>query len=325
MKGLWVSLVKPRAWVGIFLLTALIFGFFGLGYLGYLDQAKVFLDSDPLSFKVGDLRLSAYTITKATLIIFALFWLAGVLSDFGEQRIKKLRRVRAANKALMIKALQIASYFLAFIIGLDVLGIDLTTLTIFSGALGIGIGFGLQKIASNFISGLILLFEKSIESDDLIELSDGTFGFIRHTRARYILVETFDGKEIMIPNEDFITSRVTNWTFTNSKGRVEINIGVSYEGDIELARELMLDAAREHPRCIADPEPVCYLRQFGDSSVNFILYFWVADVTAGRFEPQSDVMRAIWRKFKENNITIPYPQRDVHIKSQGVGHDAIQG
>ena len=112
----------------------------------------------------------------------------------------------------------------------------------------------------------------------------------------------------------FITNRVTNWTFSNNKGRVEIPIGVSYGSDIEKARELILESAREHPRSIDDPEPVCYLREFGDNSVNFILFFWVADVTEGRFEPQSDVMRSIWKKFHENDIEIPFPQRDVHIK-----------
>ncbi|WP_051548241.1 mechanosensitive ion channel family protein [Sneathiella glossodoripedis] len=122
----------------------------------------------------------------------------------------------------------------------------------------------------------------------------------------------------MIPNEDFITNRVTNWTFTNPKGRVEILIGVSYNSDIEFARELILQAATENERCSKDPAPQCYLREFADSSVNFLLYFWVDDVTEGRFEPQSDVMRAIWRKFKEHNIEIPFPQRDVHIKSKDV-------
>ncbi len=119
----------------------------------------------------------------------------------------------------------------------------------------------------------------------------------------------------MIPNEDFITNRVTNWTYTNSKSRVAINIGVSYESDIEKAMELILEAAKEHPRCVDEPSPSCYLEEFADSSVNFILFFWLADVTQGRFEPRSDVLRSIWKKFKENNIVIPYPQRDLHIKN----------
>ena len=129
------------------------------------------------------------------------------------------------------------------------------------------------------------------------------------------LIETFDSKEILVPNEDLITSRVTNWTYTNSRGRVEISVGVSYGSDIEKAHELILEAAREHPRCIEEPEPKCYLRNFGDSSVDFILHFWVDDVTKGRWEPHSEVMFDIWRKFKENKIEIPFPQRDLHLKT----------
>jgi len=292
-----------------------LMGFFSLGFLDYLQPMKTFLDSDDLSFKIGTTRFSVYLLIKATVIVVLVFWITGILSEFGENRIKKIRGIKASNKALIVKAFQILIYFIAFIIGLDVLGIDLTTLAIFSGAIGIGIGFGLQKITSNFISGLILLFEKSVENDDLVELTDGTYGYIRHTSARYTLIETFEGKEIMIPNEDFITNRVTNWTYTNSKSRVAINIGVSYESDIEKAMELILEAAKEHPRCVDEPSPSCYLEEFADSSVNFILFFWLADVTQGRFEPRSDVLRSIWKKFKENNIVIPYPQRDLHIKN----------
>ena len=123
---------------------------------------------------------------------------------------------------------------MAFLFSLDLIGLDIMTFTVFSGAVGIGIGFGLQKVTSNFISGLILLFEKSIEQDDLIELNDGTYGFVQHTGARYTLIETFDGKEIMIPNEDFITNRVINWTYSNSNGRVDIELGVSYNSDLEV-------------------------------------------------------------------------------------------
>lgn len=315
MNKLWTALLKPQAWIAKVLLALFVVGFFSLGFLDYLQPIKGALDSDDLSFKIGETRFSAYLLIKAAIAIVMLFWLTGIFSEFGEKRIKTIKGIKSSNKALITKAFQIFVYFFGFIIGLDVLGIDLTGLAVFSGAVGIGIGFGLQKITSNFISGLILLFEKSVENDDLVELADGTYGFIRHTGARYTLIETFEGKEIMIPNEDFITNRVTNWTFSNSKGRVEINIGISYESDIEKAMELILEAAKEHPRCVDDPEPSCYLREFADSSVNFLLFFWVADVTEGRFKPKSDVMRSIWKKFKEHNITIPYPQCDLHIKN----------
>ncbi len=235
--------------------------------------------------------------------------------DFLRSVLISIKGVKAGNKEILNKAFQILFYFLAFIISLDVLGIDLKTLTIFGGAVGIGIGFGLQKITSNFISGIILLFEKSVRNNDLVELADGVFGYVRHTGARYTLIETFEGREVMIPNEDFITNRVVNWTYKNKEARIRLDVGVSYDSDIEKARDLILEAAKEHPRCVTVPKPQCFLREFADSSVSFLLFFWVADVTKGRFETQSDVMRAIWKKFKENNITIPFPQRDIHIKN----------
>lgn len=309
------SLLKPSAWVAKVLIAILILGLAALVYFDYLDPVITLLSSDALTLKVGNLSISAYLAIKSVITIVILFWVTGIFSEFGERRISSFKHIKPSNKSLITKAFQIIIYFLAFIIGLDILGIDLTALAIFSGAVGIGIGFGLQKITSNFISGIILLFEKSIENDDLVELTDGTYGFVRHTGARYTLIETFDGKEIMIPNEDFITNRVTNWTFSNTNGRVEILLGVSYDSDIEKARELILQAAIEHPRCINDPEPACFLTEFGDSSVNFQLFFWVSDVTEGRLEPKSDVLRSIWKKFAEYNIVIPFPQRDLHVKN----------
>ena len=297
------------------LLFLVVVGFLSLDFLGTLQPVKAFLDSENLSFSIGEARISAYLMTKAFIIIVLFFLITGILSEFGEKRIKSIRGIHSSNKALINKAFHIFIYFFGFIIALNILGIDLTAFAIFSGAIGIGIGFGLQKITSNFISGLILLFEKSIENGDMVELSDGTYGLIRKTSARYTLLETFEGREMMIPNEDFIINRVTNWTFNNRKGRLELNIGVAYESDIEKAMELILEAAREHPRCIDDPGPSCYLKEFGDSSVNFMLFFWVADVSSGRYRAKSDVMMSVWKKFNEHNITIPFPQRDIYIKN----------
>ena len=316
MKQFLSFLLKPSAWIakvsiGIFLIL-----FLWLGYSDHLTPIKEFLDSENLSFHVGATKFSAYALVKALATIIGLLWVVSILSDFGEIRIKKLRKMRSSNKALITKFFQIVLYTIAFLIGLDILGVDLTSLAIFSGAVGIGLGFGLQKITSNFISGLILLFEKSIETDDLVELNDGTFAYIRQINARYTLVETYDGKEIMIPNEEFITNRVVNWTFNDSNARVDVKIGISYDSDIEKAMEIMLKSATNHPRTMSDPKPECYLREYGDSSINFVLFFWVEDITDGRFEPQSDVMRTIWKEFKENNISIPFPQRDIHIKHE---------
>lgn len=313
MKKLFALLFRPETRRARWLMVALLVALCIPALMGHLDPVKQFLDSEALTFKVGDFSLSLYRLLVSVGALLVLFWVAGLVSVSGERRLKRLRKIRASNRALLTKAFQIGVYFIAFLIGLDVVGIDLTAFAVLGGAVGIGIGFGLQKITSNFISGLILLFEKSMEEGDLIELADGTYGSVKYTGARYTLIETFDSKEIMVPNEDFITNPVTNWTYSNKKGRVDITVGVSYESDIELARDLILQAAIEHPRCSKDPVPQCFLMEFADSSVNFLLYFWVDDVTEGRNEPRSDVLRSLWKKFKAHNIGIPYPQRDVHL------------
>tara|TARA_B110000238_G_scaffold70581_1_gene77467 strand:- start:2855 stop:3670 length:816 start_codon:yes stop_codon:yes gene_type:complete len=267
-----------------------------------------------LSISIGESKFSAYLIIQGVLIIATLLWVTGLLSDIAAKFVKKIPGINSNNRNLITKALQILIYFIAFQIGMNFLGIDLTALAVFSGALGIGIGFGLQKITSNFISGIIILFEKTVQNDDLIELNDGTLGFLRNTGSRASLIETFDGKEVMVPNEDLITNRVINYTHSNKKARIKISIGVSYDCDIKKAQTLILEAAKEHPRTTKTPEALCFLEEFADSSVNFILLFWVNDVIEGRYGPRSDVLFSIWNKFKDNGIEIPYPQRDIHIR-----------
>ena len=315
MKLSFLKILRPRiSWlkwiVFIFLAGTVV-----LESTGSFQSFQDRLDTETLSFVLGDYRISLYAFIRSLLIVTLVFWTAHLFTDLVSERITRLSMVRATNRELLKKIFQITIYLIAFFVTLDFLGIDLTTLTVLGGALGIGLGFGLQKIASNFISGLILLLEKSIEQDDLVDVGNGAIGFVRKASARFTLVETFDGREIMIPNEDFITNRVTNWTYSSPHGRVEIPIGVAYGSDLELVMEILLEAATEHPDCVETPEPACYLREFGDSSVNFILHFWIGDVTKGRWRPQSEVMMSIWRKFKEQGVEIPFPQRDLHLKS----------
>jgi len=315
MANFFLQIIKPKGLHAKWLIFITLVAVLVLEAGGYFEQVRTHLNTEQLTFTAGEFSISAYGILRGLIVIALIFWVTAIASDIVESRISKIRKIRAANRALITKILQIAIYVIAFLVTLDVIGIDLTALTVFSGAVGIGLGFGLQKVASNFISGLILLFEKSAEQGDLIELSDGTIGFVRKSSARYTLLETFDTKEVLIPNEDLITGRMTNWTLTNNKGRIEIPVGVSYGSDIDKAHELILEAAKEHPRCIDDPPPACYLRNFGDSSVDFMLLFWVGDVTEGRWLPQSEVMFSIWHKFKEHGIEIPFPQRDLHLKT----------
>lgn len=317
MKSMFLYLLKPRAWIAKFLLFLMASGFVALAYFNYLTPLQTFLDSEIFSFNVGTFRVSAWLMAKFVVAFIIFFWLAGIISEFGEKRIHKLRQVSLRSRALFTKAYQILIYFIAFLIALDLLGLDLTGLTIFSGAIGLGIGIGLQKISSNFISGLIMLFERAVEEGDMIELSDGTTGIVRRTNARFTLLETFESREILIPNEDFITDRVTNWTYSNQLGRVDIHIGVAYGTNLKMTKTILLEAARQHPRCVSVPEPSCYLTNFGDNAVEFTLFFFVDSITEGRYGPKSDVLFEIAEQFEKYNITIPFPQRDVTIKNGG--------
>lgn len=313
MSGLIVKILKPQAWVSRTILLVFLGGFLWAGYAGYLQPVKTVLDAEDMSLLIGSIRISPYTLVKAIFAIITLFWLAGLFSDFGEKRIRALKQIGVGNRALIAKVFQIGVYFVAFLIGLDALGVELAALTVFGGAVGIGLGFGLQKIASNFVSGLILLFEKSVEEEDLIELENGVSGFVRSVGARYTLIETFEGREIMLPNENFITNSVTNWTYSNTKGRVDIPIGVAYGSDLEEVKNTLLEAATEHPRCSKDPKPEVLLENFGESSVDFMLQFWVDDIIEGRKRPRSEVLFSIARKFAERGIEIPFPQRVLHM------------
>lgn len=315
MSGFWKHIVKPNGpwahWMIFIAMLAILIA----GGTGNLAIVREYLDTEALTFTAGEFHVSPYDVLRALLLLVLIFWITAAIADAVQFRVRRLDKLHPTTRTLVSKILQIAIYVIAFLISMDVLGLNLTTLTVFSGAVGIGLGFGLQNIASNFISGLILLLERSVDIDDLIELPDGVTGFVRKSSARYTLLETFDGKEVLVPNEDFITNRVTNWTLSTSKGRVEINIGVAYGSDLELTHSLIMEAATAHALCLSDPAPQCFLRNFGDSSIDFILLFWIEDVVTGRWKPKSDVMFAIWHKFRDNGIEIPFPQRDLHIKN----------
>lgn len=300
----------------LILCTGVLLSFVALLYLEsiqFIKETVVFLNS--LSIKIGQYHLTPISILKALITITLFIVATNFISTQFKKLIRKKTHLQKTTTELIFKSFDIVLYCLAFLVTLNFLGINLSTLAVIGGALSVGLGFGLQKITSNFVSGIILLFERSIEVDDLIEMDGGIYGYIKKLGSRYTIVEMFDGKEVLIPNEDFITSRVVNWTYSNKKGRVELAIGVSYNADIKLAKELILQAMKEYPSSLDAPEPVVYLREFADSSVNFTAFFFISDVTKGRFEPQSVVMFSIWDKFKANGIEIPFPQQDIHIKT----------
>jgi small-conductance mechanosensitive channel len=290
----------------------------GLAYALYYEKfatLEAFLTDDRFTLKIKDYSLNPYDILTNVFLVLIIVWTTALIANYVDSRIFKIKKMRAATRALISKIIQIILYAFSLILILNLIGVDLTALTVFGGAAGIGIGFGLQKTASNFISGLILLFEKTIETGNLIELNDGTMGFVKKTSARYTLIETFDSKEMIVPNEDLMTTKVINHTYSNKTGRIDVSVGVSYKSDIHLVKKLILESAHEYKDCISKPEPQCFLTNFGDSSVDFELHFWISDVTKGRFFPKSEVLFTIWDKLKANGVEIPFPQRDLHLKS----------
>jgi small-conductance mechanosensitive channel len=307
-----VKLLTTRRTTGWFVAIVII-PITVLNLFGLWEPCADYLES--LEFTIAKVQLSVYQILKTLFIVIALFRLTKFITRISEDRLRRLNRIKSSDKVLILKIIQVVIYFVILLVALDLLGMNITTLAVFSGAMGVGLGFGLQKITSNFISGVIILLEKSIEVDDLVELSDGTNGVVKRTGARYILIETLQGKEVLVPNEDFITQRVINWTYTTHKCRIEIPISVSYGTDLELAKKVMLEAAKSCPGVAKKFEPECYLKEFSLNSINFWLFFWIDDVTKGRYEPQSDVMFAVWKKFKEHGIEMPYSQMDVYLKS----------
>lgn len=283
-----------------------------LSVTGFLGSITEYLSA--INFEIGNFKLSMFSILKGLVMLVVVFWLAGAVSRTLETYLRRATSMNYNTRELIVKFFNIFIYFIAFIITLSAIGVDLTAFAVFGGALGVGIGLGLQKITSNFISGITLLMEKSIKIGDLIEVGDVT-GLVRQLNIRYALLETPDGREVLIPNEELFTSRVINWTYSNSKARVDISVGVSYDSDHALVKKLLLDAAKQHPLCLKDPAPNCFMREFADSSVKFLLVFWVPDVKDGRYGPQSDVMYTILESFKTHGIVIPYPHQ-VHIEGK---------
>ncbi len=284
------------------LIVIMLIPILALRILGLFEPTVSYLDA--IDFNIGKLRLSLYLMIKGVVAFTMMLWLTGIISETGENYIRKTKALSFNTKELLIKFFEIILYSIVFLTTLNIIGIDLTALAVFGGALGVGIGFGLQKITSNFISGVILLAEKSIKDNDLVEI-EGVTGFVRRLGARAIRMESTDGREILIPNEDFITQKVTNWTYTNTKARAEIKIGISYDSDVEKAITLMLTAAKENSGCLAAPAPECFVTEFQPNAAELTLYFWVANVAKGRAKPKSQIMTEILKRFAENSIKIP--------------------
>lgn len=308
MIGLTGRLVKNRSLRRV--VTWSLCVYFALYYLNLHMRAADFLDSLAITF--GDFSVSLLDITKALIVTSLLFTLARTTSVQASNSIRKNDDISPSMRVLMVKMLQVTLYVSAAFIGLKAVGFDLTGLAVLSGAIGVGLGFGLQKVVSNLVSGIIILLDKSIKPGDVISLGE-TFGWINTLGARYASVVTRDGKEYLIPNEDLITNQVVNWSHTNSFVRLDINFGTAYGDDPHLVRQVAIDAANSIDRIHRGKPTVCHIVGFGDSSVDYVLRFWITDPTGGLTNVRGAVFLALWDAFKENDISIPFPQREVRM------------
>lgn len=308
-------------WIGLPIATLQVFG--------WLDDISVFLDAQLI--ELGNIRLSLLQISRTLIFGALLFWLGAISNNTGQNIIRTQQTWNASTRELTAKLFEISLYFVIFLLLLQILGINLTALAVFGGALGIGLGFGLQQIASNFISGIIILLDRSITPGDYVELEDGRSGLLRELNMRYGILETYDGKDIMVPNEQFITSSYVNWTHKDKRQRYTLHFQVAYSTDLDLLFEKVREICRAHPKVISDPDlpiefmPDAEIEGFGESGIDILCEFWMNGIDDGENRVGADLMHSIWRMIQEQGMQIPFPQREVRILGGSISVDGDRG
>jgi small-conductance mechanosensitive channel len=318
-----ISFKLAFAWLIIRLVTSVIRNSFfvrlvslsawlvaALSIIGKLDPAIDALDS--VSIVIGGLRLTPLLLIKLGVFLAVALWLSNIASNFAESRITQSGDLTPSIQVLLVKMIRLALMIFAVAIVMSAVGINLSALAIFSGAAGVGIGFGLQKIVANFISGIILLVDKSVKPGDLVTIGDSS-GRISAMKTRYISVAAGDGREFLIPNEDLVTQKVTNWTYTDKNTLVKVNFGANYDADPRLVCKLAIEIAATSPRIIKLKPPNCILVEFAEAGMKFSLTFWIPDPD-GMDSVKSDVMLSLWDAFKREGIRVPYPVREIRIR-----------
>jgi small-conductance mechanosensitive channel len=309
----WMQHWETRATLFIWLIIA-------SEYLGWLDPIISTLDS--IGMASGKSRITLWSVLKLlfTLTLFVL--VAAWISRWVERRLKRLSNLAPSTRIGIAKFANAFLIGLSILLGLNAAGVDLTALTVLTGAIGLGLGFGLQSIAANFVSGFVLLMDRSIKPGDVISLSgqSGTstenFGWVQELRGRYVVVRDRDGVEMLVPNQQLISNAVINWSYTDPRIRLKLPVRVSYHDDPELALGVLLAACEGQSRVLQEPAPVSRLMHFSDSGIELELRFWISDPQEGVNNVRSEVNRAIWRLFKQHNITIPVAQREIVVQSR---------
>jgi len=311
------------AWLIILLVTSVIRNAFivrlvsvsawtiaALSILGQLQPAIEILDS--VSVVLGDLRLTPLLLLKLGALLLLTLWLTKIASNFAEARINRSTDLTPSIQVLLVKMIRMGLMVIAVTIALSTVGINLSALAVFSGAVGVGIGIGLQKIVANFISGIILLADKSVKPGDLVTIGDSS-GRISAMNTRYISIAAGDGREFLIPNEDLVTKPVVNWTYSDKNTLVKVGFGTNYDADPRLVCKLASEIAAAAPRGIKSKPPNCILLEFTEHGMKFSLTFWIADPD-GMENVKSEVMMTLWDAFKREGIKVPYPVREIRIR-----------
>ena len=298
-NGFIVKLVSISAWVVA-----------ALSIIGQLDTTVEVLDSTAIV--LGGLRLTPLLLIKAGALLIIALWLTSIASNFIESRINRATELTPSVQVLLVKMIRMGLLVVAVVIALSAVGINLSALAVFSGAVGVGIGIGLQKIVANFISGIVLLADKSVKPGDLVTIGDNT-GRISAMKTRYISVASGDGREILVPNEDMVTQKVINWTYTDKNALVKITFATNYDANPRLVCKLAIETAADHPRVQKGKRPNCILTEFAEAGMKFSLTLWLAEPD-GMDGVKSDVMLALWDAFKHEDIRVPYPVREIRVR-----------
>lgn len=288
-----------------------------LNQVGVLPTITATLEQ--YAIHLGNIDISLYDVIRLLLFGALLFWIGRLSNRAGKQVIRKQQALAVETQELMAKLWEVALYFVIFLVLLNVLGINLTTLAVFGGALGVGLGFGLQSIAANFISGIIILLDQSLKIGDYIELEDGRSGRLRELNLRSATLETFDGKDIVVPNEVFISTSFTNWTHKNKRQRYALNFSIAYSTDLDVFLPLVKAAVAAHPKVLSGEEvPIeeqadAEIAGFGDNGIDILVEFWIEAIDDGQHRVGADVLYAIWKLVKEHGFEFPFPQREVRL------------
>jgi len=303
-------------------LAALFFRWVGLPILffhliGFLDDLINILSA--MSIDVGKIKITVYGLVRTFIFGSLLFWLGRVSNQTGQTIIRKQESLDIKSRELFAKLYEIVLFVVILILLLELMGINLTALAVFGGAVGVGLGFGLQAIASNFISGMIIILDKSVAVGDHVEMDDGRSGLVTQLNMRSTTLETFDGKDIVIPNEKFITGTFVNWTHKNKKQRYRVDFSVAYNTNVRSMIELIKKAVAMHPQVISgedypiEERPDCEIANFGDNGINMFVEFWMEGIDDGKNRVGGDLYLIILETLQENGIEIPFPQREVRI------------